>query len=241
MLIVIPRREIWTRQPQQVVGIDWSNPLTRGLVGTYNATYGDAVTRATVTRVGSVAPRVFNSGVLLTGYAGSGGIATNYDIVNHPLVTGAFSVVMTVKFVFSAANNQSFISQGGSGSGKGWDIVVAANTNTLSLVFGGVAIYTIGASALISGVEQRIVVVVSGNGGTATGYVNGVSVGSAAVGTMLTPALSTTQIGCNYNGTIRQNEPPAGTALGEMLLYNRALSVPEVTRVSTNTWQIFQP
>lgn len=30
--LVIPRQEIWTRQPQGPVDIDWANPITRGLV-----------------------------------------------------------------------------------------------------------------------------------------------------------------------------------------------------------------
>lgn len=31
MTIAIPTRKIWTRQPQVFAGVDWSNPITRGL------------------------------------------------------------------------------------------------------------------------------------------------------------------------------------------------------------------
>ena len=36
MSILLPTKQVWTRQPQQIVGIDWANPFSKGLVSVFN-------------------------------------------------------------------------------------------------------------------------------------------------------------------------------------------------------------
>ena len=51
-MFLIPRRQIWTQQPQGAVEIDWSNPLTRGL--TYATADGAGGAVSSITSLGSV-------------------------------------------------------------------------------------------------------------------------------------------------------------------------------------------
>ena len=51
-MFLIPRRQIWTQQPQGAVDIDWSNPLTRGL--TYATADGAGGADSSITSLGSV-------------------------------------------------------------------------------------------------------------------------------------------------------------------------------------------
>jgi hypothetical protein len=51
-MFLLPRRQIWTQQPQGAVDIDWSNPLTRGL--TYATADGAGGADSSITSLGSV-------------------------------------------------------------------------------------------------------------------------------------------------------------------------------------------
>lgn len=231
----------WNIQPSGSVQLSRGGRAS-ALAGTLCVPQGDVVAQAAISYQGLAAPTISDQGTLLVG--GFPGASTAYVSAAHPRVTGAFSVAFTLRHV-SAASAQSYVAQGGSGgSGRGWEIGTPASGSGLYIVFGGVAIYTISTSGLTSGRTHRVCVVVSGNGGTATAYVNGVAVGSVAVGTMLTPSSTSTIIGVNHNGTIYQNPVAAGTLIGDVHIYRRALNAAEVSldgSTPEGAWTIFAP
>lgn len=68
------RPTVWTQQPQQACEIDWSNPITRGLViaaTPVGNTMRDAVSGALMTTSGSPTSAVNQSGRVLKTVSGS--------------------------------------------------------------------------------------------------------------------------------------------------------------------------
>jgi len=223
------RRVPWTRQPPYPVGIDWSNPLTRGLV-------------AHVTNRSSNAGHVaLNSGASFslnkTGVLVSPN-STGYASVNSPLVSPPFSVAFTLFFVYSGLSTQALVGQGGAtSSGKGWYVSSGAGFNDIRITFGGVADYIITGGILSSGTTYRVLVVVSG--GLAVCYLNGVNKGSIAVGSMLTPASKPLTIGAYHTGSAYGGFPVS--SIGDVVLWSRALSANDAKMDAANPHQIFEP
>ena len=220
---------VLTQQPQSAIQIDWSNALTRNLVQATTPNFNDPVkglitTSGVVTRVGSTRGLLYN-------FNGTDGL----QYVNAEKITPPFTIAFDVIFSAVTANvYQTMVAQGGSGPSWGFAVNIAANA--LRFTFGGVADYTVASTTFTANILYRVCVTVSGNGGTATGYVNGINVGSVAVGTMNTPASTGTLIGTNAGGGRAAN----GTRIGNVALWNRALPAGEVKSFADNPWQIFK-
>jgi len=112
MQIALPR--IWTQQPQFFTGIDWSNPITRGLVSWIVPT----CIEPTITRIGTiefgattagVALKSNGSGLLTKATPAFGSAATILSVGN--LIAAAGGVGAPVGIGTSGAGNQLFIIQ----------------------------------------------------------------------------------------------------------------------------------
>lgn len=223
-------------QPQGRIEVDRLNPIALGLVGAFIASNPTAdIFGAAVRLIGGLAPVATPVGFLIGGFSANQGI---YAEIDQPLVSGAFSVAFTVLF-YRRSGTQAFVAQGGSGTGNGWAITNSANSDSLLFILGGVASYTISNSALVSGQINRVVVRISGNGGTARAWVNGALVGTVGVGTMRTPASSRTLMGVAKQASAYVDPVGFRSAVGDQLLYNRALSDEEGVALSSNPYQIF--
>lgn len=224
----------WTSQPQQAVGIDWSNPITRGLVIAENHSN----------------PRLaaFNSPTKKIGasYRGTGGVATrfvsassqylkqsNTSLTNYPLTF--LSVFQRASRPFDgvligigAGTNRQilYVNQDNIAcfSGAGATTAQAVSTNTELSIYGPGDVSC--AVGVVSAANSRSV------------YLDGVLVGSNST-TVSTGASNTAVIGCYWN-----NDAPSTYFNGDIYLslaWNRSLSDAEVKSLSQNPWQIFKP
>jgi len=180
-----------------------------------------------------IAPRKL--GEYLSGFNGS-----NYATLpnNIKIESSNLTVAFNLYYLSSGAN-RTYVAQGGSGGGKGWNISSGASANNLRFTLGGVADYVIATAPFSNGNEYFVVVSV--HDGVAAGWVNGIKVGSVAVGTMLTPASTSTIIGAAHNGTSYVVPTASGTAIGMVRIWNRGLTDYEVENYNKNQFQIFEP
>ena len=232
MPIVIPRREIWTRQPRQDVGIDWSNSLTDGLHAAVIGNAYDAVSGKKLYSVGA------------TNTATAYGIANTISVVASnrielPFeVSGAVSVHTVVSRDASVAPTgaqyiAALVSNRTAGQATFWEFnagnaygaVGDYDKPRFSSNSGGIGTLYLNGSAL------------SGNNPAATALANGTFYGITAVAAS----------GANSSGSgklwlLGQNA--AFAINGRMPLcciWDRALRVAEVAAINANPWQIFQP
>ena len=233
MAFILPIEEPWTSQPQVAVGVDWSNPLANGIVGTVSGIGFDAVKNIPITtnQVTSTARgRLF----LFNG--------SNLIQTQHPRVSGAFSVSFTILYKYAGVSRQSYVTQGGAtSSGKGWSIGTPGGTTGIDLVFGGVAQYILSSSGLTDGKTHRVTVSISGNNGSAILYIDGVFKGSSAVGTVLTPSSKETAIGAGHNGTAYVDYAITGTGINDVIVRNKNINASLALEDYINPWQIFAP
>jgi hypothetical protein len=215
--------------PKRITVVDRQNALTSGLFQVTTPYFYDPINGA-IQPVGLVTQAPSLRGPL---YNFDGSSFLRY--VNDRRLTPPYSVVCDVIFrtvgfdVF-----QPVVSQGGGGATFGFKVAIASNG--LRSTFGGVFDYFISGS-FSANTMYRVCVTVSGNGGTAIAYVNGSAIGSVAVGTMLTPASTGTLIGADAVGGRVLN----GTRIGNVALWNRALSADEVLLLNNSSLLSTQP
>lgn len=215
--------------PKRITVVDRQNALTSGLFQVTTPYFYDPINGA-IQPVGLVTQAPSLRGPL---YNFDGSSYLKY--VNDRRLTPPYSVVCDVIFrtvgfdVF-----QPVVSQGGGGATLGFKVAIASNG--LRSTFGGVFDYFISGS-FSANTMYRVCVTVSGNGGTAIAYVNGSAIGSVAVGTMLTPASTGTLIGADAVGGRVLN----GTRIGNVALWNRALSADEVLLLNNSSLLSTQP
>jgi Concanavalin A-like lectin/glucanases superfamily len=222
----------WTRQPQTRTG---KNTALQGLVSAIPWQW-DAGGNSVVLDSGIV-PSATLRGLLLSGFNGSTlKVATGVRRLSAPPFTIIFDYVST-----GVATANALVTQGGAGGGGGgWSVNVASATPSgFRFTFGGVADYSSASGSLTTGVLYRIGVVVSGNGGTARYFINGVFDSSRAVGTMATPTADLA-IGAAWNGSAWVIPALSGVLLGNVTLYNRALLDSEMLTDFFNPFFVYQ-
>ena len=89
MGVFLPRR--WRRQPTQPVGIDWSHPLARGLLGSFSPVDNGLATQSPATVVGSISRAAGPDGIA---WRGAYQASTNYVSVDR----GRFDYTAQVTF-----------------------------------------------------------------------------------------------------------------------------------------------
>lgn len=228
----------WTSQPQVPVGIDWSNPITRGLYATIGNPQWCETKNGKVIRSGTLLPSISKEGVVLSS-ASSSNIAT-YGVNGSPEST---ALTLFYKIVRYGAQPDSgfgtpFFAGKVAGTADPFDYFikdagerVRINTSTDD----DTANYWETTTNWPVNVWQTGCVTWK-SGNTPVIYRNGVSQSISTSGGTLSGTLKpSTSLQINI-AALRMNG-----AIGCLYIFNRALSAAEVTSLSNNPWQIFQP
>lgn len=210
----------WDSQPQDFVGINWENPITRGLRiavfggAFYNAVDGQ-VTNALRTGLG------FRSSSLSSTYDEIGDTAEGC-VIGEVIYTSNNGDYATLDsgFYNTASDNLSI------GIGL-WGV-----SNTLYATCRRNNAGVTGLKAI--SFPYRAVIACSGSiGGGATAYENGLSIGSVST------------FGTYSKDSRRRYAASTSTSTGKesrwYAAFNRALSAAEIASLSANPWQLFEP
>lgn len=225
----------WTRQPQYPVGIDWGNPVTRGLVLAWNAASGvDSITNLPTTGSSPLKPTSGGIGKTVTGSGAdyiqfgksaaedlSGGPFSVFVMLNQVgnSAVGAWSGLIGARYTTTKTNNWSFFID---------------NAGRLRVDSGGGAM-TLGSVPTTDGLVAYAAVLDGSNG---SGYCNGVLTGG---GSLALPAAGNTEP--VRLGLIRL-DAPTESMMGQYLcaaVFKRVLSIAEIQSLSQNPWQLFKP
>jgi hypothetical protein len=231
--LILPSQ--WTSQPQVAAGVNWANPLARGLAYlnwkdtllqrekpfTPMSVSGSANIGASVVGLG---PSFATSGGNRYSAALSTSVPGTEPFTLEVLCAVTASPSLGGYFALYDAFARGLISFGG---GSNRNIYFWGNGNDLAS----------GVDWRVDGNPQHVFVTSEGSGGAMTFYRDG-----AVIATGTTPAV-TTLTNPNFNvGDVGHGwgSSPTGT-IGKTAYYRRALSSFEIAALSANPWQIFAP
>lgn len=231
-----PFRTVRTSQPQQPVGVDWSNPITRGLValidiagaGTQIALPGIETYRR---GGGSFLPRT--AGVAFTG---PGTTPQGLGIRRVRAATSNFSALIPAGSPFTlaigvvpfATGAREFIFSDFVSGGSSQSIGIEQTTGNVFRFQNGGQVDT---GTVVAGAFTNLAFVRSGD---LTPFVNGRAGSSVALGTpgtgqeLVLGAPGAFTGGLNFRGGIYY-----------CYIWNRALTLAEIRLLNTNPWQLF--
>ena len=230
----ITQRITRTTQPQNAVGIDWSNPITSGL------------TSATL-------PAGSNLVDMVGGRSGTGSTTSKAFVSGMGVVTGAGSYQtfvgskaaasssLTVLILATPTASLAGLASCGTAASTGWNLDAYGVTGyTLTFTAYGVVAYSASGVGPINGQNVPYMFGFSFTPNTTGGlsyYTNGKVVGSRQTTTGFNVSASQSLlIGASNAGS---NAFTGGIHLA--LVFNRALSDAEIASLSANPWQIFAP
>jgi hypothetical protein len=235
------RPTVWTQQPQQAVGIDWSNPITRGLQFAITPTVTLPFSDSSI----KTASR--------NGIAYDYGASRQTQVAHQPgmQLTGALTLVVgcrartfsnyspLISKTDSADTNQPFeLRLGDSATGAGLS-VARANTS--------VKVFTVGGSAVTANTDLLIATTFpSGLIEAVPTFYYGQLGGSLTINASPAPAGGGSGAATDIGGKIYVGRRAGGVTQLDGLIYfsygfNRVLSAAEIRSLSANPWQIFAP
>lgn len=238
------KRTVRTTQPQTAVGIDWSNPITKGLKALVGPSFGKALIGKSTSyesfllTQGSVGINKF--GKIL--YTGSNATSQKLTVTTDPFDASECTMLF---FGYSASNISypDFISIG-NGSTSFFALERASNvsTNGSFAIYGLTAPFVSGTATSsgigLTGQTPSIIVATASVEENATRlyaygrqYASGSWVGA--------PTTATSTVFFGRHGTGDRTLNTSGMLLSGV--WDRALSSKEVRSLSDNIWQIFQP
>lgn len=227
----------WTSQPQQAVGIDWSNPITRGLAAALNYSGFDNVGGLTLSRSGTLSVSPTSAG-LSSGSSGTAYFSLSTRNIVAPTNT-AFSVVGTFR-ANNATQTNKYIAYLRDSGGTG---------NQAAVIFGYVANKIEFFAPQFTGADPRTgsqITVPDTNphtfaycydGSNWSGYIDGVQVFSVSRTFSCNVAntnLVSTLLSANGSNTL-------DGSIIQWSTFNRGLSPSEARSITANPWQIFKP
>lgn len=227
----------WTQQPQVPVGIDWGNPVTRGISSAFNYSGFDAVKGLALSKTGDLVVSPTTCG-LSNGSSGTAYFSLATRNIVAPTNT-AFSVVGTIK-LNNASQTSKYIALLRDGGGTG---------NQAAVVFGYVANKVEFFAPQFTGSDPRTgsqLTILDVNphtfaycydGSNWAGYLDGVQIFSVSRTFNCNIAdtnLVSTILSANGSNTL-------DGAVVQWSTFSRGLSPSEARSVTTNPWQIFQP
>ena len=236
----VTRKITRTSQPQELVGIDWSNPVTDGLAEYYPLTDPRGIIR-------NVTGKPTNGAT----FSGSDiGVSATFDGVNDyiaiPSTPLALGNQLTVMFAMKMTANPETSRQFVFGSDDATKAIQVEVGNCNTMFPGTVAIQVNGtfiASSSLHSINQNVwqVWAITKNGtfaGATTFYKGGIQLGSSYNVTFaLQDVVSTRRIGQRSGA---QPIPFSGQ-LSNLGFWNRVLQDEEIKSLSDNPWQIFEP
>lgn len=236
--LLIPRREIWTQQPQGSIDIDWGNPITRSLKFAFlGGEYVESVSKKQAT-VTSFTKKPTGAGM---GYVQTGTGSVAYAI--SPLTGGACTIVSKFYFKPSASLYTECVAQilpTGDTSRVG---LYANLDQSANITSGSIALLVRINSpntvrAAISGVSEgwHTVVAVWGGGSTISMWLDAkpATVTHNNLGT-LSSFFAAGQVVRTFGNGAPDNPVVFGAGI------NRAVSEAEARSLSDNPYQIFEP
>ena len=242
-MFLIPRRQIWTQQPQGAVEIDWSNPLTRGL--TYATADGAGGADSSITSLGSV-PKIADRWGKGDYFDGSSQKIAKNSLVGRSLDLTVcvlhkstvlppngptYSHVLASTTGASAADYYGWILMLGNGTGFPQFRVYQSNSGTQDAECDATA------GALNDGKPHlTIATVYGGPGGAMSLDVDGKTVASSTHPSGLYSLTNNLAIGKARHDFWGGFEG----SIGAVFVFDRVLSAKERSSLSANPWQIFK-
>lgn len=235
--MIIPLFEEWTSQPTQAAGIDWSDPLARGLVDVIDLS--GSIPRSVIL---GTPPTSFGTkpvgGVFRHGRAADASVAFGgwFFQRSDGKYTAAEQTHVAVAQYDSATGNYGGYFATADGSG-------ASNSASLQDATGGdVWLYPAGVKVVGAANSFRtstpLVLVATFNSAAHAIYVNGDRVASVTGASV--PDYSTSRLVLFGERSGSSSYAVKGRAALH-LLYNRILTASEIRMISANPWQVFEP
>lgn len=223
------RRVVRTSQPQSAVGVDWGNPISKGLFLCHTPGLANGALAFTKDAVVSSGVASVNRGLLST----------------DPRVAGPITVLLCFKTpaVFPYALNDCAIAQGGSNpatNNQGFGFSVWHGSPIYSgAIYGGTGYVVIGrptGGALAASTDYVVAVSVDASGAVA-GYSKGIKTVSGTIVARDTAA----RLSINANSALSPAHDDGANLFSCVLVWSRVLSDAEVASISANPWQLFAP
>lgn len=222
-----------SKQPQIVAQIDWSNPITRGLLRFVGDTsQGEAITRSPVTKNGTV---TYNKD---SGYKFAA--SSSVSLLDAPADNWT---VFCLAYTYSAGEEVNLVNRmGPATSSYAQNYVINFVSGVTPRVghknlSGGTYSYV--QSSITPPTNSLCAAAGTFNGSTINVYTNGVNGGSVAATSPLQVATGyITQIGAGDGADkVRTYK---GRGIQVAAIWNRALTPVEIKSISDNPWQIFK-
>lgn len=229
----IPFKQVRASQPQVAVGIDWSNPITKGLRNSYVGPHLHNI--ANNKRLFPIVTGVVNTQVGHTGVSISTKTTSSTYDINETEDWSGDCTVLTYLCISSTTSWCSILNKRGIGNIDQFLLFQNATSNSLFFRFDGVNNACSLGITLAGDLSKPTVVVVSLSApNNVRSYLNGVKT--------VTSTVSGTQTG--WTGTTVLGNIGGFGVIADFFLtlrWNRVLSDKEVSEISQNPWQIFTP
>ena len=229
----------WTQQPQEVVGIDWGHPSTRGLLIAllphvrFNLVDGLPLEERSGTVIGPGLRGICvqEGALMMPNPSGSSDPLARFDL------SSGTAMVMAVQPV-ETNNGCSFLRGNGSSTAT-WSVGLHGGSFDGAYASWGNYIYGGASGGPVSTVPR--VSTITADGSNARVFIDGVLQSSGSY----TPATSQYAAPGDLRRVVFGSINPTGSDINTMpffgLLWNRPLPDAEVLELSRNPWQIFEP
>ena len=241
---VITSKQPWRQQPQTAVEVDWTNPLTRGLVHAVNGNkFYDFVTNTTLIKnAQSIKPTAHGLGMWANTVDSAGATETSRIITSDGVGTGDFTIFFYGAPPASTTRSVAVGSSDGVGGGV-YEPYVLINENNSFAATSGLFTFTLSGSTSSAGISGAV----DGNlklfagvrrGGVLYAYAGNTSATGGVQTTSIVRSSMKFHIG-GYISSITQGANQYGVILAGA--FNRALSAAEISVLNVSPWQIFRP
>lgn len=224
----------WTSQPQQAVGIDWGNPLARGLVDWRSPTCGLSM----VSTNGTI--KTTRNGVAFSG--NGAGVSGWYGVVNSGAINAANPATILALVIGASGNTDARAYSIAASTGYFFQIGSGATTSSkLRIVYRSPSKDLIGGETSSIVFENGVphVAALRYTPGLLESFVDGkadLTLADTASGTTSGTLWASTNTLWRGSAATQNN---TSVVLG--LFWSRALSDAEIKSISQNPWQIFKP
>lgn len=215
-------------------GIDWFNPLTRGLLFASANGMGDSVTGKLLTEINSPGKRILDRGTFSSYLAASSQYKT---LPIFPPSTNAFSFFALVTFD-DTATQRAILTVTQLSSANRLVLYVGQTANKISLNSvdsGGGSITATSSLSVTSGKTYAVGGTYSFSDGLQV-FVNGELVGTGGVSANGLSGITTLALGARYNASWGLF---GNVAIACPCVWTRKLSAAEFRSLSCNPWQVF--
>lgn len=223
--IIIPSRRVWTRQPQRLAVIDWSNPLALGIIAMQDARTGRDVIRGGGT--------LYNT-ASITSSVSEKGVGTNYNQnqidfpVGPDLSSNTEGTILFLGALKSGTWNVATINHGMSVRRYNSQLCFGHGSNVAGY---GVTAWT-GISAFCGAWR--------GSTAASSAFLDGKKLTNSYSSSGDTAVFATSTLGGARVGD-RSSSTYWASACLLSIRWSRALTDSELALVSANPWQIFKP